>query len=750
MRLLMLFTIGICASMSFCAYLVWNDPVLWLLLAAACFFLFLSCLCLRKRAASVAAVILLGAAAGNLWYWGYDGLYLGSARTMDQTVDKTQIRVTDYSFSTDYGSAADGRLTIGGKSYRVRLYLNGTGDLEPGDLVEGTFRFRFTSGGAERGATFHRGEGVFLLAYAQGSPEITREGARSLAYLPAWLRNQSLSQIQKLFPENARAFASALLLGMDDELTYEQNTALNLSGIRHVVAVSGQHLVILMAAVLLLTGKNRRIACCLSIPVMLLFSAMAGFSPSILRSLIMQLVLLAAFLIREEYDGLTALAFSVLCMVLVNPLAVTSVSLQLSTASVAGLFLFSARIYQRIRGWWLFSKIQPHSTAGRVLHWIVGTSSVTLASMITTLPLCAIHFGTVSLVGVVTNLATLWIISLIFYGIILAVLVGAVWLPAGAVLGKVLSWPIRYVLGISKALASLPVSCLYLCNLWIIAACLLAYGVLLLWIFSKRLRLWQGGLLICAILSSGLAISWTAPLGDSYRITMLDVGQGQCILLQSGQRTYMVDCGGDHPESVADLAAQTLLSMGIDRLDGLIITHFDEDHAGAAEYLLSRIETDQLILPQDPEHPDAQQLPRLCSGENVVATRDLFAAWPGGSITVFAGNGGDYGNEMSLCVLFQSGNCDILITGDRPVDREIDLLRHTGLPELEYLVAGHHGAATSTGESLLRVTRPDTVLISVGKYNRYGHPSPSVLERLRKYGCAVRRTDLEGTILIRG
>ncbi len=749
MRYLMLFTIGFCASMAICAYFLCNCPVFCLVLAGICVLLVVVAYSIRTYSAHVAALCLAGMMFGGIWYWGYDFFLLSGARAVDGQTKNVQLLVTDYSSDTDYGVQANGRVSLAGKTYRVHFYLNERIPLSPGDRVEGSFRLDFTVGTGEQGA-FYQGEGIFLLAYSRNDVQVTPGNDKSLRFLPARLRHGSLSVLEKVFPADTGGFAAALLLGEDSGLTYMDNTALKLSGIRHVVAVSGQHLAILMAAVLFLTGRRRRIACYLSIPVSILFSAMAGFSPSILRACVMQLILTGSFLFRREYDSPTSLAAAVLVMVAVNPMAITSVSLQLSAASVAGMILFSKRLYERMRGWYFFRGIKHRSVLGKLLFWVLGTLCVTISSMAVTIPLSAIYFKTVSLVSVITNLVTLWLVSFVFYGVIAAVILGAVWVPLGAVVGNVLSLLIRFILWVAQGLADFSIGCLYLRNPYIIIAGLLAYSILLVCISSKRVRLSLGAVLITVVLSIGLLFSWLQPRQDAYQILVLDVGQGQCIILHSGDRTYMVDCGGSYAQGAADNAVETLLSMGIDRLDGLIITHFDKDHVGGVPYLLQRIQVDTLILPEEPDSSYTRSFSEQCAGKSVVLTQDMAAVWEDSRLQIYAGNGGEYGNEMSLCVLFQSGNCDILITGDRPEKTELALLRHAQLPQLDYLVAGHHGSDDSTGEALLLATQPKTVLISVEAGNRYGHPEPELLERLEKFGCKVRRTDLEGTIIIRG
>ena len=117
-------------------------------------------------------------------------------------------------------------------------------------------------------------------------------------------------------------------------------------------------------------------------------------------------------------------------------------------------------------------------------------------------------------------------------------------------------------------------------------------------------------------------------------------------------------------------------------------------------------------------------------------------------MTIYPSQIMETGNESSLAVLFSRENCDILVTGDRGGFGERILLKTANLPDLEVLVAGHHGARDSTCEELLRATTPEIVLISVGE-NHYGQPAPEVLERLQKYGCAVYRTDIQGNLIIR-
>jgi len=119
-----------------------------------------------------------------------------------------------------------------------------------------------------------------------------------------------------------------------------------------------------------------------------------------------------------------------------------------------------------------------------------------------------------------------------------------------------------------------------------------------------------------------------------------------------------------------------------------------------------------------------------------------------GGIKVYAPLGGGGTNEMGLSVLASAGDYDVLITGDMNAEVESRLVKYGDLPDIELLVVGHHGSNTSTGEDLLRAVRPEWAVISVGKYNSYGHPAQEVLGRLAEYKTTVYRTDLSGTVVI--
>lgn len=741
MRKLMWFTIGFAAACGICALFLRTTWILSAFALGVAAFVAAACLLKRRRLMRTGICILLGCAAGIGWYAVFHFGYLAPVLQLDGRTEVLSVTAADYSQNTDYGIRVDGVVSIEGKPYQIRTYLNEQTVLLPGDTISGGFRLRLTTPDAENTSTYFQGKGIFLIAYQSGEVQCSRPESIPRWCFPAELRNRISQMLETLFPQDAAPFTKALLLGDGSGLDYETDTAFKVSGIRHIIAVSGLHVSILYGLICIFTLRRRFLTAAAAMPVLLLFAAVAGFTPSVSRACIMVWLMLLATVFNREYDPATALSFSVLVMLAVNPLVITSVSLQMSVSCVAGILLFNGPINR-----WLKTKVPAkRAVAVRLRSMLCGSVSVTLSATSLVTPLSAVYFGSVSLVSVITNLLTLWAVNLIFNGLVITCAIGLAAPGPAKILAMGLSWPIRYVLTVAKTLASVPVAAVYTRSIYILAWLVFAYLLLAVFLITGKKR--PGLLLSCGILGLcfALLVSWAEPLTATTRITMLDVGQGQSILLQSEGKSILVDCGGDEDGETADIIAETLLSQGISRLDGIIVTHYDRDHSGSLHHLLTRIDANLLLLPDTYNDMD---LPEF-SGEILYVWEDLSLSFGNASLFIYGPVYSGNDNENSLCVLFDTEKCDILITGDRSFFGERMLLRRRELPDVDILVAGHHGAADSVSEELLYAVTPETVLISVGQDNAYDHPAQSLLQRLENFGCRIYRTDLHGTIVIR-
>lgn len=737
MRKLVWFTLGFGIACGISAYFIASKLLIFLpLLCWAAGLLLFRKHYIWKRI----SVLLLGICAGFFWFSCFQNNYLKPVYDLDGLTQKAQIRCSAYSEKTDYGNRAEARLTIRGKNYPVMVYLDEEITPEPGTVLSGEFLFRVTAPEGKKESSYYQGEGIFLLAYQKGEPVISHVNLTWTDY-PAVLRQRFLKLLEQSLSEDSFAFSKALLLGDSSSLSYDTLTNFSVSGIRHIIAVSGLHVSILFGILGMVTFRKRFVSFLIGFPVLLLFAAMTGFTPSVCRACIMSGLMLLASVLNREYDGFTALAFAGLTLLVVNPLVIQSVSYQLSFASVAGILSLTPGIYRWLQSLWKVPK--ERKVYSKVIQGFTLSVSVTLGATVATVPLSAAYFGTVSLVAVLTNLLVLWSVSLIFYGLLVMCLLGLMWPAAGIFFGKILTFLIRYVLLISGLAADFPLAALYTRSPYITAWLVFAYLLLAVFLLQKNKKPFELTSCLTIGLCCALLASWSEPGRSEVRFTVLDVGQGQCLLMQTEGRTYMVDCGGSTDAIAADAAAETLFSQGISKLDCLILTHLDQDHAGGVANFLSRISVEMLILP--PVYSDFQP-----QADHVLyAWQDMTISSEETNVTVYSSGNPRTGNENSLCILFDTKNCDILITGDRSEFGERMLMRRTDLKDVDVLVAGHHGAKDSTGDALLEKVQPEIVCISVGKENRYGHPNQETLQRLDFYGCDVYRTDLHGDIIIR-
>ncbi len=235
MRKLMWFSIGFAAV---CGLLAYGMDRLWLLAASGVLVIIAAAalaVCRKRSFLMPGIAVLTGVLLGLFWFGGYCHLYLRPVYDLDGEQVSLRITVSDYSYDTGWGTGVDGIVTLGGKPYQIRCYVDEETQLNPGDILEGVFRLGMTGGD---GSGYLQGKGVFLRGYQQESLVITTGKEPPVWCYPALLRHRLLGILEVVFPEDTAPFARALLLGDSRGLDYETQTALAISGIRHVVGVN--------------------------------------------------------------------------------------------------------------------------------------------------------------------------------------------------------------------------------------------------------------------------------------------------------------------------------------------------------------------------------------------------------------------------------------------------------------------------------------------------------------------------------
>ena len=739
MRKLAIFAFSFAAATALYVYLLPSDlgiPGAAILLAAGIAFCFFGGD--RSKRIRLAA---FGAAVGLLWSWGYERLFIAPTHGFSGQTLSLEAEVCDYPEQTASGCC----LTVRYKTVKIRLYLDETATCASlGDTIR--VDASLTSAGAE-GNLYYLSKDIALTGFQRGECEIISAKKLPLRYYPKAATQAVRERINRIFPEDTAGFMRALLTGDRSGLSYQTQNQMSVAGISHVVAVSGMHVSLVVGFVSILCLRRRRLAAVVSIAAMFFFAAMLGFSPSVLRAAAMNSIALLAPLFRRENDAPTSLGAVLLVTLLPNPWAVANVSLQLSYGAMAGILLFCGPLFT-----WMNSRLpvrflRRHRLFSRMVRGIFASLATSLSAMVFTVPLVAVYFGVVSVAAPVSNLLLLPLLSAVFTLGCAAVLMSFFWSLPGQALAQLISLGIRLALWVIRGISSFPYAAVYTDSFYVTVWLITAYALLSVLLFWRPR---QPLTFCCALLCTFLGTVFFASLPRTgCTVTAFDVGQGQCILLESGGMTAMVDCGGDQGNSVGEETARKLLAEGKDRIDVLILTHFDTDHVGGIVQLLSRVQVEHLLLPETGDaNENRAAILRAAQDAGVSVepvTEDITVSFRGGEIFVYAPMGN--GQNAGLTALMSVDEYDILITGDMSASEELKLLAQKNLPDVEVLVAGHHGSKSSTSVPLLTALSPEIVLISVGE-NSYGHPAQETLDRIGVTGALVLRTDLDGDITI--
>lgn len=696
-----------------------------------------------------------GLAAAVLWCAAYQALWLQPVEAFGaQDAQVISAEVREYPTKTRYGYGVLADVdALGGKIPAVLYYEDET-ELCPGDVVSCRAKLRVANIENLGRDGYYASRGVWLVGACQGEMQV-QVGRFSLRHLPALAAGKIKAACAACFPDDAAGFLTALLTGDKSGLSFAEENELSLAGIYHVVAVSGMHVSLLAGLVAMFCAAKRKLAAALGVPLVWFFVLMTGANASAVRAGLMQTMLLLAPLARREHDSLTAFSLALTALLVENPWALYNVGLLLSFSSTLGILLFAGKLDRAAQSSRIFTRLKEHAPhVARMVRPGMTAVCCSVGASAFSLPVSAVYFKLVSVVGFLTNALCLWLVSFVFSAGLLIAALGTIAPMLAAGPGWLLAWPVRLILWVVRLLGTLPYSAMTLENPYALVWTVGFFVVL--WLFC----LWPqkvSGPGAAAELLLTLALCMTLS-GLEYRsagftFTALDVGQGQCLIFTADGETSLVDCGGQEDES-GELAARFLLTNGVRTVERLILTHLDADHCNGARQLLSRLTVKALYLPATAE--DGAMKEGLLQAANAAGTavffveEDLRFAAGQSEILIFAPDFAKSSNDAGLCVLASREKYDILVTGDLSQMAEYRLLSRRDLKDVELLVAGHHGARTSTSAALLSRTGAQTVVISVGADNSYGHPAAQTLARIEDAGAAIYRTDENGTIIIRG
>lgn len=448
-----------------------------------------------------------------------------------------------------YGAVDCTLLSHNGKeteSVKVRLILTDGSPqpIKPGDeiITEGKL--------SQTNSAKRYTQGAFLTLNQNETVPITVSPNKAQTVITR-LSNFSLSlsdKIQSLIPDEEGALLAALICGDRSGFTPDYNASLRSSGLSHIAAVSGMHMSILLAIICFIFPKKA--AMVISLPLMLAFAAMTGFSPSIVRALIMSSFLAVAFLIKAEYDAITSLTAAGAIIGIFNPFALCSASFLLSFFSTLGIILFSPRIMG-----FFSEKLPRNKLLLKFCHWLISTLAVTASATVFTLPLQMLFFPSVSLISLLSNLLATWAVSpAMFIGIFLLPI--AIYVPyAQSIAVFVISLPLKYINWVIHLTGDTMRLAASSENIWLIlTAVILFLGAIVLYLKKISPALFATVSLATMILSVCFAYFTATP-----QISIWGEGGTVCVSIANGGQVVNI---GAPAEYNGAYFAKSQLSLG--------------------------------------------------------------------------------------------------------------------------------------------------------------------------------------------
>jgi competence protein ComEC len=583
-----------------------------------------------------------------------------------------------------------------------------------------------------------RRQGIHVVARAGRWRVVGRRGG--IAGLGDALHERLVRTIAPGLTGERRAILAGIVLGEDEGLSESLRDSFQAAGLYHLLAVSGQNVALLAGGVLLvgwLLGMPRLLAQAGVLVAIAAYVLVVGWQPSVVRAGVAGGLAALAWLVARQRDRWYFLLVGAIVLLAWNPYTLLEPGFQLSFAAVAAIFVALP---------WLEARLGAYSIPRPLVDGI----GVSLACGLATAPIVWLHFGAVPLFSVASNaLAAPVVAPLLGFGLAAAALEPLSPSAAGA-LAWGNGWLAAYLAGCARWVGNLPSAEVSSGGALLAIAAVAAFlaGVRVL-PRRRRRRVAAAGAAALAVFVGWRL--WPEPAlapPKGLRITFLDVGQGDAVLLQVPQGTVLVDQGP--PEG--DVAAQ-LRRLGVRQLSLVVLTHPQRDHVGGAADVLERL-TCRLVLDPGLAAPSSDERRALAAARRrrvpIVVARAgdayrlgrlrLRVLWP-----TDAGSPGENPNLNATVLLASYGSTDALLTAD--AESEVTLPLRP--PPVEILKVAHHGSADPGLPRLLALVRPRLAVISVGAGNDYGHPAPSTLAALdAAESLDVYRTDRDGRITI--
>lgn len=604
-----------------------------------------------------------------------------------------------------------------------------------------------------------------------------------LRFYPEKIRAAAGKEIDARVPSELSGLYRAILLGDRSGVNQTVLEQFKASGVMHILAISGIHMSIIgallfglfyrifsLSETLLLRFNVKKSAALFCMPMLILYSMIAGFNPPVVRSVIMSTVIIAGICIDRKKSASELLFFAAFLILTFSPLQLFTASFQLSFTAVAAILFILPSLKKLLAN--TAENGSEQTPIRKLLNWLLAGLLVSTVATLATTPLSLYYFNRISLIGPITNL---FLEPLICFWSLCSGVIAIPFLflspPVGDFLLTFGGYGLSLALKIVGVFSSLPGSDLWLPtpSLWHI---FFYYLFFILLVFQAGRKKWitSGGLGLCCVIISGLFYNPNIPTINGgtrpFTITFLDVGQGSSTLIEypSGYK-ILIDGGGSSylTTTVGErVIAPYLWKKGISHIDGIIVTHPDADHYNGLPFITDHFTPNAVWLNSlINKNPLFMQFQNNIAEKGIIthlATDDLemgiypeklhcianSSRWSESSITQGSLKGANNGLILQAC----ANNLCLLLPGDIGRQTERILVEKKFPLSSNFLLSPHHGSATSNSEQFLQAVQPEYMIVSAGKNKPATFPHPGLSSLCDRNGIKTMQTARYGTIEI--
>lgn len=559
------------------------------------------------------------------------------------------------------------------------------------------------------------------------------------------IKEKMIDNANRNMPKRTANLLLGILIGERDNIQEDIIESFRTANLSHILAVSGAHTSYIILGITYLISKSKtpkRIGYIITIINLLIFIIITGASYSVVRACIMAIVVIGAKICYRKENFFTSICISLIIILIQNPFAINDIGLKLSFMGTAGIVIFNKSITN------FFIKL-------KIKQKIAEALSVTFSAQLMIMPITILNFNTISLTFFISNILASPLLGIIIIFGFISIFISSILNPISKILFSILHIFLELLILVSKVTEKIPGSSILVKTPNILFA--IVYYILILFFnyffvikqnptrrFHKKIikiitikNIKNAFKVIAVVFLIMLLLTRIVRIiNPTLKIYFIDVGQGDSTLIVTPKNKKILIDGG---EGKTNVLFQYLLDRRINKIDYIIISHFDSDHCNGLIEIIEKMRVENIVMSkQSKESEEYKKILEIIKQKNIkvssvkaedkiIIEKNLYTKIlnPAEKFEFQ-----DLNNNAIVAKLVYK-NFSMLFTGDIEKAEENLAKKYKNELKSTILKVAHHGSKTSTSEEFLKYVEPQIALIGVGENNKFGHPNQITIEKLK-------------------